>query len=126
MPAVAVTDQHNLFAMVKFYKAALGAGVKPLIGVDFLVRETGERAQPSRIALLCQSSEGYANVTRLVTRAYLEGQQRSAPMIDRRWLTQENLRGLIALSGGMEGDIGRCLSNGKESDADQALTRWLE
>src|SRR5689334_23918146 len=79
MPAVAVTDQHNLFAMVKFYKAALGAGVKPIIGVDLLVRETGDRAQPTRIALLCQSSEGYANVTRLVTRAYLEGQQRSAP-----------------------------------------------
>ncbi|HEU4623917.1 MAG TPA: DNA polymerase III subunit alpha [Steroidobacteraceae bacterium] len=126
MPAVAVTDQNNLFAMVKFYKAALAAGVKPLIGVDLLVREHGERAQPTRIGLLCQSTEGYANVTRLVTRAYLEGQQRSAPMIDRRWLTQENVRGLIALSGGMEGDIGRCLGNGKEGEAEQALTRWLE
>ena len=39
MPAVGVTDQNNLFAMVKFYKAALGAGIKPIIGVDLLVRE---------------------------------------------------------------------------------------
>src|SRR5262245_53718558 len=126
MPAVAVTDQNNLFAMVKFYKAALGAGVKPLIGVDLFVRETGDRVQPTRLTLLCQSSEGYGNVTRLVSRAYLEGQQRSAPLIDRRWLTQENLSGTIALSGGMEGDIGRALGNGREADADQALDRWLE
>src|SRR3954463_6692241 len=81
MPAVAVTDQNNLFSMVKFYKAALGAGVKPLIGVDLLVRETGDRAQPTRIALICQSQVGYGNITRLVSRAYLEGQQRGAPMI---------------------------------------------
>jgi DNA polymerase-3 subunit alpha len=43
MPAVAMTDQSNLFAMVKFYKQALEAGVKPLIGVDALIREAGER-----------------------------------------------------------------------------------
>ena len=55
MPAVAVTDQSNLFAMVKFYRAALGRGVKPLIGVDLLVREEGERQAPSRLTLLCQS-----------------------------------------------------------------------
>ena len=46
MPAVAVTDQNNLFAMVKFYNAALGAGVKPIIGVDLLVHEAGERRSP--------------------------------------------------------------------------------
>jgi DNA polymerase-3 subunit alpha len=126
MPAVAVTDQNNLFAMVKFYRAALGAGVKPIVGVDLLVREQGERAQPSRITLLCQSQVGYGNITRLVSRSYLEGQQRGAPMIDRRWFTVENLSGLIALSGGMEGDVGRALGNGKEREADQALDRWLE
>jgi DNA polymerase-3 subunit alpha len=126
MPAVAITDQNNLFAMVKFYRAALGAGIKPIIGVDLLVRETGDRAQPSRISLLCQSPLGYGNITRLVSRAYLEGQQRGAPMIERRWLTTENIAGLVAISGCMEGDVGRALVNGKERDADQALSRWLE
>ena len=126
MPAVAVTDQNNMFAMVKFYKAALGAGIKPIIGVDLLVRETGDRAQPSRLTLLCQSPSGYGNVTRLVSRAYLEGQQRGTPTIDRAWLTTENISGLIAISGAMEGDVGRALVNGKERDADEALTRWLE
>jgi len=126
MPAVAVTDQNNLFAMVKFYKAALGAGIKPIIGVDLLVREYGDRATPSRLTLLCQSQPGYMNATRLVSRAYLEGQQRGVPTIDRSWLTPENLSGMVAISGAMEGDVGRFLVNGKEREADQALTRWLE
>src|SRR5918994_3547060 len=98
MPAVAVTDQNNLFALVKFYRAALMRGVQPIVGVDLLVREAGERAQPSRVTLLCQSESGYRNITRLVSRAYIEGQQRSAPMIERRWLSVDSLQGLIALS----------------------------
>jgi DNA polymerase III subunit alpha len=126
MPAVAVTDQNNLFAMVKFYRAALARGVKPIVGVDLLVRENGERQQPSRIALLCQSQTGYRNVTRLVSRAYLEGQQRGIPMIDRGWLSLENLEGLVALSCATEGDVGRALVNGREREAERALDQWLE
>ena len=79
MPAVALTDQGNLFAMVKFYRAALARGVKPIIGVDLLLREEGERAEPSRLTLLCQDERGYRNLTRLVTRAYLEGQGAPRP-----------------------------------------------
>ena len=125
MPAVAATDQSNLFAMVKFYKAALARGVKPIIGVDLLVREPGERQQPSRITLICQNQTGYHNATRLVSRAYLEGQQRGVPLIERGWLTAESLDGLIALSGATEGDVGRALANGREQDAARALDDWL-
>src|ERR1700761_1296383 len=124
MAAVAVTDQSNLFAMVKFYRAALAKGVKPIVGVDLLVKEHGERAQPTRITLLCQSQPGYRNVTRLVSRAYLEGQQRGVPTIDRDWLTLENVDGLIALSCAGEGDIGRALTNAREKDAERALDFW--
>ncbi len=124
MPAVAVTDQSNLFAMVKFYKTALGKGVKPVVGVDLLVKEVGDRVQPSRITLLCQSQPGYKNATRLVSRAYLEGQQRGIPTIDREWLTRENVDGLIALSCAAEGDVGRALINGREKDAERALDFW--
>jgi len=126
MHAVAVTDQNNLFAMVKFYRAALARGVKPIIGVDLLVREVGERVQPSRLTLLCQSQTGYGNITRLVTRAYLEGQQKGVPCVDRSWLTHETVDGLIALSCATEGDIGRALVNAKERDAEKALDLWLE
>jgi DNA polymerase-3 subunit alpha len=125
MPAVALTDQNNLFAMVKLYRAALERGIKPIVGVDLLVREPGERAHPSRLTLLCQSESGYRNVTRLLSRAYLEGQQRGIAMIDRRWLSAEGLSGLIALSGATEGDVGRALVNGRETEAERALDCWL-
>ena len=125
MPAVAVTDQSNLFAMVKFYRAALARGVKPVIGVDLHVRESGEHQQPARIALICQSQTGYRNVTRLVSRAYLEGQRRGVPMIDRSWLGAESLEGLIALSCAAQGDVGRALVNGREDEAERALDEWL-
>ncbi|MFZ0498072.1 MAG: DNA polymerase III subunit alpha [Steroidobacteraceae bacterium] len=125
MPAVAATDQSNLFAMVKFYRAALARGVKPLIGVDLLVREAGERQQPTRITLICQNQAGYLNATRLVSRAYLEGQRRGVPLIERDWLTGETLDGLIALSCATDGDVGRALVNGREEEAARALDRWL-
>jgi DNA polymerase-3 subunit alpha len=124
MPAVAVTDQSNLFAMVKFYREALEGGVKPIVGVDLVVREEGERREASRLTLLCQSQEGYRNLARLLSRAYLEGQERGVPRVERRWLTPAGLAGLIALSGATEGDVGRALVNGREADAERALEEW--
>jgi DNA polymerase III subunit alpha len=124
MPAVALTDQSNLFAMVKFYKEALSAGVKPLIGVDAWIREVGERAPPSRIVFLCQDLVGYRHLTQLVTRSFLEGQQRGAPMLERSWLQSDMLRGLIVLSGGAEGDIGQAITRGRDDEAARCLARW--
>jgi DNA polymerase-3 subunit alpha len=124
MPAVAVTDQHNLFALVKFYREALAKGVKPIVGVDLLVRGRGERTPHSRLTLLCQNHAGYLNLSRLVTRAYLEGQVKGVPTIERAWLVPETAQGLIALSGAVEGDIGRALANGREADACQSLSEW--
>jgi DNA polymerase-3 subunit alpha len=125
MPAVALTDQCNLFAMVKFYKEALAAGVKPLIGVDLWIREAGERA-PSRIVFLCQNLPGYRRLTQLVTRSYLEGQRRGAPMLERSWLQRDMLQGLIVLSGGADGDIGQAIARGRDDEALRCLTRWQE
>ena len=126
MPAVALTDQSNLFAMVKFYKAAQSAGIKPIVGVDLLVREVGDRIEPTRVVMLCQTNAGYLNLSRLVTRAYLEGQTRGLAMIDRAWLTPANVAGLIVLSGAREGDVGRALINNREADAQAALDFWLD
>ena len=124
MPAVAVTDQNNLFAMVKFYREALQRGVKPIIGVDLSVREEGERREPSRLTLLCQTQEGYRNLARLLSRAYLESRERGVPRIEPAWLGAADLTGLIALSGALEGDVGRALVNGREADAERALEYW--
>jgi len=122
MPAVALTDHGNLFAMVKFYRAALKAGVQPIIGADLLVEEPGE-ADPFRLTLLCQSTEGYRNLAELISRSYREGQQRGEPRVQRAWL-DVHAAGLIALSGGRQGDVGRALLAHKPDEAQARLAAW--
>ncbi|HTU64864.1 MAG TPA: DNA polymerase III subunit alpha [Steroidobacteraceae bacterium] len=124
MPAVAVTDQHNLFAMVKFYREGLKRGVKPIIGVDVLVRAA--RGPHTRLTLLCKDPRGYQNVANLVTRAWLEGQEKGVPLIDRAWLTSATTAGLIALSGAAEGDVGRTLAAGRAPDALTIAREWQQ
>ncbi len=126
MPAIALTDQCNLFAMVKFYRAALERGIQPIIGADLLLREPEELPRPSRLTLLCQSTIGYRNLSRLLSRAYLEGQSASGlALIDRAWLDRDSTHGLIALSGAAEGDIGRALLRERAAQAEQLLDDWL-
>ncbi len=123
MPAVAVTDQSNLFAMVKFYRAAQKSGIKPIIGVDCWLRNDLDANKPSRLVLLVQNSTGYRNLTRLISRSYMEGQHLGRPMLEREWL-QEASAGLIALSGGREGEIGCALLTGNREQAEELLTEW--
>jgi DNA polymerase III subunit alpha len=123
MPAVAVTDQSNLFAMVKFYRAAVAGGIKPIIGTDCWLRNEQDVNQPNRILLLVQTVEGYQNLTRLISRSYQEGQHLGRPMLEREWLNG-SCAGLIALSGGHEGDVGRLLLSGNKEQAGQLLQEW--
>ena len=122
MPAVAMTDQGNLFGLVKFYRKAFAHGVKPVIGVDLTVCDDENKC--SQLVLLVQTNSGYKNLTRLVSRSYLEGQQRGVPMAHRDWLSPEATSGLIALSGGIGGDIGQALINGQDELADQCAEHW--
>jgi len=125
MPAVALTDQSNLFAMVKFYRAAMAAGIKPIVGAEILIHPETERIPPSRIVLLCQNHEGYLNINRLITRSYMEGQHRGIPMIEKQWLAGFT-DGLIALSAGRNGDIGQALLSEDISQAANLLDEWSE
>ncbi|BAZ94441.1 DNA polymerase III subunit alpha [Thiohalobacter thiocyanaticus] len=123
MPAVAVTDQCNLFAMVKFYKAAIAGGLKPLIGVDLWLENPNDPNQPHRLTLLCQNNQGYLNLSQLVSRTYTEGQHGGVPVLKRDWL--DGLTdGLIALSGGRQGDIGQALLAGHADVAADLLADW--
>lgn len=124
MPAVALTDQSNLFAMVKFTRAALGAGIKPVIGVDALVRRGDDQEAPFQMVLLAQNKQGYLNLSKLISKSYLEGQHRGVPIIQAEWIEQ-NAEGIIALSGGRNGDIGRALLAGQSALAKQRLNDWL-
>jgi DNA polymerase-3 subunit alpha len=122
MPAVALTDLANLFGMVKFYNKAVAAGIKPILGADIFVR--GDDPQrPYRAALLCQNLDGYRNLSRLLTRAYSEGQSAGHACIEKAWL-EGNTDGLIALSGGADGDVGQFLIGNHKDKADAAARAW--
>ncbi|SCZ56016.1 DNA polymerase III subunit alpha [Thiohalomonas denitrificans] len=131
MPAVALTDQCNLFALVKFYGAAQRAGVKPIVGVDLWLEDETEDptregpGQSTRLLLLCKDEIGYRHLTELVSRSYIENQHGGVPMIKKSWLTADSTRGLIALSGGREGDVGRAILDGKREVAARLLTEWI-
>jgi DNA polymerase-3 subunit alpha len=107
LPALAVTDRNNLFAMVKFYKAAEAAGIKPVIGADVWLEERLKGEGPERLTLLVQNDTGYRNLTRLVSQGYIEGQSKGYPLLLRSWL-KEASSGLIAMTG-REGAIFRSL-----------------
>ncbi|MCP3670999.1 MAG: DNA polymerase III subunit alpha [Gammaproteobacteria bacterium] len=124
MPAVAVTDQSNLFVMVKFYRAAVASGIKPIIGADCWLHNEQNANQPSRLLLLAQTFEGYRNLTRLISRSYQEGQHLGIPMLEREWLSGSS-DGLIVLSGGCDGDVGRLLLGGNLEQAKQQLQQWI-
>jgi DNA polymerase-3 subunit alpha len=123
MPAVAVTDQGNLFAMVKFYKAALAGGIKPIVGADVWLADQDAREPHSRLVLLCRDLAGYRNLSRLLTRSYGDGQQSGVPVIRPDWIEMDHA-GLIVLSGGREGDVGRALLAGDEDAAETRLAFW--
>ncbi|HHH47058.1 MAG TPA: DNA polymerase III subunit alpha, partial [Thiotrichales bacterium] len=124
MPAVAVTDRNNLFAMVKHYRAALAAGIKPIIGADLWLANPDDPLTPFELVLLCQDRTGYLNLAELLSRAYLEGQHRGVPMVDPAWI-EGHSEGLIALSGGRRGDVGAALVAGDEALAERRLQHWL-
>ncbi len=124
MPAVALTDQYNLFALVKFYRAAVAAGIKPIAGADVLVHNLDEPDHTSRLVLLCQDKAGFLNLCELLSRGYLEGQYQGIPTLRRDWISARSA-GLIALSGGREGDIGQALLNQHPNRARQLAEAWL-
>ena len=124
MPAVAVTDQGNLFALVRFYQAAQAAGVKPIGGADLWVQNPDDQKQPFRLILLIQNERGYRNLTELISRSYQEGQYLGQPRLQLSWLTATTCQGLIALSGGWEGDVGQALLRHNPRLAAQRLAHW--
>ena len=125
MPAIALTDLANLFGAVKFYKAARGKGLKPLLGCDVWVENTAQRDQPQRMLLLVQNHQGYRNLCELLSSAYLENQYRERAEIKAEWLQQKNA-GLLMLSGFSAGDVGQALQAGNQAQALQLARQWAQ
>ena len=123
MPAVALTDLCNLFGAVKFYREAISAGIKPLIGADVWLENHTNDNKAFRLLLLCQDQEGYRNLCRLLTRAHTEGQHTGRPCIAKAWF-EGQASGLIALSGAQEGDIGQALLAGDSAHAERLAKNY--
>jgi DNA polymerase-3 subunit alpha len=123
MPAVALTDQANLFALVKFYKAAEIAGIKPIVGIDVWVNNIEDKTRPHRLVLLVQNLIGYRNLTQLISKSYQIGQHLGIPRLEKSWIETAH-QGLIILSGGRDGDVGQALLAQQIEKAYDLAARW--
>ena len=120
MPALAITDFTNLCGLVKFYGTAHGAGLKPIIGADFHVQSELFGDEMTQLSVLAMNNTGYQNLTLLISKAYQRGYGAQGPWIDREWLAELN-EGLLLISGGRMGDVGRSLLRGNSVLVDQCL-----
>ncbi|MGL6334365.1 DNA polymerase III subunit alpha [Aeromonas jandaei] len=120
MPAIALTDQMNMCGLVRFYGAAHGKGIKPIVGADFWVQSDELGDEQFRLTLLAMDNEGYQNITLLISRGYQRGHVQGRPVIDKAWLA-EHAKGVIVLSGGREGDVGKFLLKGNRQMTEQCV-----
>src|SRR6476620_6993764 len=124
-PALGIADTNNLFGALEFSEKAKGKGIQPLIGVELAVdfsavEDSQDRMQErghdrgrhgkGSVVMIAASEPGFANLSGLVSRAHLEGENgRAAAKIG--WLDRAGLEGIICLSGGPEGAIDPLFGN---------------
>lgn len=120
MPAMALTDFTNLCGLVKFYSTAHNCGVKPIIGADFTLQSEEFGDELTKLTLLAKNNVGYKNLTLLISKAYLRGHIQHQPVIDKAWLV-EHAEGLIVLSGGKSGEVGRALLKGNQQQVERCI-----
>ncbi|GIA79823.1 DNA polymerase III, alpha subunit [Vibrio cholerae] len=120
MPAMALTDFTNLCGLVKFYSTAHNCGVKPIIGADFTLQSEEFGDDLTKLTLLAKNNVGYKNLTLLISKAYLRGHVQHQPVIDKAWLV-EHAEGLIVLSGGKSGEVGRALLKGNQQQVERCI-----
>ncbi len=126
MPAVAVTDTNNMFSALEFSVSALGAGIQPIVGcqvdVTYEIAQPGVTpAAPAPIVLLAQTRAGYESLMQLNSALYLR--ESDQPHVTLEDLAQHS-EGLICLTGGSDGPVGRLLQEGKRPAAEALLTRF--
>ncbi len=130
MPAVAMTDSANLFGALEFSETMAAAGVQPIIGVSLPVetphgeppRPGHQKPRPDALVLLVQNETGYRNLMALVSKAHLESEAHEAPHIALGDLAENGRSaGLIALTGGPDGPLGRLLRSGQTEKAEALL-----
>lgn len=124
MPAFALTDLSNVFGLVKFYKSARDAGIKPIFGCDVWLTNDVNRDQPYRLLLLCCSRVGYLALCELITKAFRHNQYRGRSELRREWFSEIDCSGLIVLSGAQYGDVGQAILQNNLVAAREFSTQW--
>jgi DNA polymerase III subunit alpha len=131
MPAVAIADTRNLFGALEFSDKMASSGVQPIIGCQLgLVREGGNNigrgqpvnAEPDKLVLLTQNDEGWRNLIALVSKAHLSGEAGATPTVSLADVTERSA-GLIALTAGPDGPVGRALLDGRVEAAEDMLLK---
>ncbi|CAL4321226.1 DNA polymerase III subunit alpha [Buchnera aphidicola (Eriosoma grossulariae)] len=109
-PAMAITDFGNFYGIIKFYKSAYLAGIKPIIGVDVNIRSNIFPNKLTKLTLFAANNQGYYNLIILISMSYQKGYKNSilSVYIEQEWLLKYK-NGLIILSGGIFGDLGMSL-----------------
>ncbi|HBV74907.1 MULTISPECIES: DNA polymerase III subunit alpha [Vibrio] len=125
MPAMALTDFTNLCGLVKFYSTAHGCGIKPIIGADFTLQSSEFGDELTKITVLAKNNAGYKNLTLLISEAYQRGHVQHQPVIDKEWLVNHK-DGLIILSGGRVGEVGRALLKGNQPLLERCVDFYQE
>ncbi len=133
MPAVAITDNGQMYGVFKFIIAAKEAGIKPIIGVDFYKAKNSRFDDPGglykdqdRVVVIAQTLEGYRNIIRMVTSSNLDNKYpTSRPRIDFE-LLEKHREGLIVLSGSMNGEIPQLLLHNQNEEAEKVVKKYLE
>ncbi|MDZ4131813.1 MAG: DNA polymerase III subunit alpha, partial [Dethiobacteria bacterium] len=131
MPAIAITDHGTMFGVMDFYRAALKAGVKPLLGCEVYVAPRSRLQKEARkddsqyhLVLLAENNTGYRNLMRLVSAGYLEGFYYK-PRVDRE-LLEEFSEGLIALSACLAGEVPTLILSGQVEKAYEAARYYRD
>ena len=134
MDSIAITEHGNLFSMIPFYKAALKAGIKPILGCEMYVAvnkhtdrqlvtlETGKRRNYYHLVLLATNQQGYKNLLALTSIGYLNGFY-YRPRIDKELLEEFN-EGLIATSACLAGEVTSYAASGDYEAAKQAALSY--
>ena len=125
MPAVAITDSGNLFGALEFSQACVGAGVQPIIGCQIsLTRAENDRLPPDPVVLLAQDEAGLANLQRLSSAGFMQGDPASPQLPWNR--VAQHAEGLVLLTGGSRGPVARLLAEGRRPDAAALVERMSE
>ena len=125
LPAQALTDSMNVFGLLKFYKACMGAGIKPLTGADVRIANANHPDTPYRALFLIRNHAGYVRLSELLTAAYTRPQRNLAqPQLEEAWLSEGDNSGLICLSGAHLGEVGERILAGRADQAAAAAEKY--